>query len=175
MITKHRAFTLLELLVTFAIIGFISTVALAAVKTTQANSRSNRRLEDLKTVAKALELYYNDHQAYPSTSTPQNGRYTLYDCYDSRRYNDYIPGLASQYLSRLPHDPITTCTGNRDYNYAYTSDGKDYKFFAPMVPNCPGQLENCALGKKYGVEDPVRTCGMCDKAWSVYTPAARNW
>lgn len=172
----RRAFTLIELLVAIAIIGVLSAIAFAAINQARINARSERRLNDLKTIPKALELYYNDHNSYPSTTVVgPNGRYTLFDCYDVPRYDSYIPGLVPQYLSKLPHDPLGQCTGNHDYNYAYTSDGRDYKFFAPIMPNYFGHLENCDYGKKAGVVDPLRCCWCSDEAWSVYTPGAKLW
>ena len=170
-----HAFTIVELLIVIGIIGLLSAIGFAALRQAQRNARSERRLNDLKTVAKALELYFNDHNSYPKTLGGAPSTYTFFDCYDVPRYDSYIPGLAPKYISALPHDPLGKCTGNHDYNYAFTSDGRDYKFFAPMVPNNAGSLENCNYGKKYGVEDPVRCCWCQDEAWSVYTPGAKLW
>jgi general secretion pathway protein G len=64
---KRHAFTLVELLVVIAIIGLLSTVAVVATGSARINSRNMKRKADLVQISKALELYYSNNNAYPST------------------------------------------------------------------------------------------------------------
>jgi len=117
-----RGFTLIELLVVIAIIGLLSAVVLASLNTARAKSRDATRQETLHTLQTALELYYSDHNAYPSGGW-----------YGSSAGANWFAAL-SPYLASLPHDPEepTTCKwdSNEKYEYAYISDGVNYKIVA---------------------------------------------
>lgn len=66
--TKQKGFTLIELLVVIAIIGLLASVVLLSLNSARQKSRDAKRLADVRQVASALELYFNDCQAYPVTS-----------------------------------------------------------------------------------------------------------
>lgn len=64
---KNKAgFTLIELLVVIAIIGLLASVVLLALNSARAKSRDAKRLADVRQIASALELYFNDNSAYPT-------------------------------------------------------------------------------------------------------------
>ena len=65
------AFTLIELLVVIAIIGVLSTLSIVALGNARTKSRDARRVADVKQIATALELYYNDNGNYPVIITPR--------------------------------------------------------------------------------------------------------
>lgn len=67
--TNQKGFTLIELLVVIAIIGLLASVVLLSLNSARQKSRDAKRLADVRQVASALELYFNDCQAYPVTST----------------------------------------------------------------------------------------------------------
>ena len=64
---KNKGFTLIELLVVIAIIGILSSVVLASLNSARKKSRDAKRISDIKQLQLALELYYNDNSAYPTT------------------------------------------------------------------------------------------------------------
>lgn len=62
---KNKAgFTLIELLVVIAIIGLLASVVLLALNSARAKSRDAKRLADIRQIASALELYFNDNSGY---------------------------------------------------------------------------------------------------------------
>lgn len=63
-----KGFTLIELLVVIAIIGLLASVVLVSLSSARQKSRDAKRLADIKQVASAMELYFNDCQSYPVTS-----------------------------------------------------------------------------------------------------------
>jgi len=68
MINKNnkQGFTLIELLVVIAIIGLLSTLSILALNTARARARDAKRIADVKQIQTALEMYYNDNNAYPA-------------------------------------------------------------------------------------------------------------
>ena len=62
---KHSGFTLVELLVVISIIALLSVVAFYAVTYVKARARDAKRVADLDTFSKALELYNNNTGIYP--------------------------------------------------------------------------------------------------------------
>ncbi len=67
----QQGFTLIELLVVIAIIGLLASVVLLSLNSARAKSRDAKRMSDVRQIASALELYYNDNNSYPTTSLGQ--------------------------------------------------------------------------------------------------------
>ena len=103
-----RGFTLIELLVVIAIIGILSTVVLGSLNSARGKSRDSIRRQSLVQMRDALELYFNDHGAYPSTG----GSWYTSDAAGepggiTNNGGDWIPGLAaSGAITKLPSDPL---------------------------------------------------------------------
>ncbi|TSC66430.1 MAG: general secretion pathway protein G [Candidatus Doudnabacteria bacterium Gr01-1014_77] len=101
---KNKGFTLIELLVVIAIIGLLASVVLLALNSARAKSRDAKRLADVRQLATALELYYNDNNAYPTQAAAAvvtQGGTTL---------NVLVPN----YVGALPTSPApaeANCTG----------------------------------------------------------------
>lgn len=62
---NQKGFTLIELLVVIAIIGLLASVVLLALNSARQKARDAKRLADVRQVASALELYFNDNSSYP--------------------------------------------------------------------------------------------------------------
>ena len=73
---NKKGFTLIELLVVIAIIGLLSTLSVLALNGARARARDAKRISDIKQIQTALEMYYNENNAYPAglsqltTTTP---------------------------------------------------------------------------------------------------------
>ncbi|MDR3642937.1 MAG: prepilin-type N-terminal cleavage/methylation domain-containing protein [Candidatus Doudnabacteria bacterium] len=63
---NQKGFTLIELLVVIAIIGLLASVVLVALNGARAKSRDAKRIADIRQMASAMELFYNDNNSYPS-------------------------------------------------------------------------------------------------------------
>ena len=109
--TSQKGFTLIELLVVIAIIGLLASVVLLSLNSARQKSRDAKRLADMRQLACALELYYNDFSGYPLTAN--------------------IAALQPNYIGALPTAPTPndgSCAATTNaYTYASTS-GTTYSY-----------------------------------------------
>lgn len=159
---SHRGFTLIELLVVIAIIALLSSVVLSALNTARAKSRDAMRISELREIQKALETYYLQNNAYPTTGGGWRGNSPdCYGAYPSLGSASSIPNLSPTYISTIPQE-VQPSTGRC---FLYRSDGVDYKFLAHQT------MESCVSGTCL-LQDPAR---MSQQTSSVYTDGARSW
>jgi len=122
---SKRGFTLIELLVVIAIIGLLASIILASLNTARSKSRDARRLEDMRTIQTALELYASNNNGYPNTGSNPSG--SVDNWVYSLGTQPWIPGLTSAYVSSVPLDPENISpSGGPELVYYYNSDGPDY-------------------------------------------------
>jgi len=129
-----KGFTLIELLVVIAIIGMLSSIILASLNSARAKGRDARRIMDLRSIDTALELYYSDNRAYPSTGSLST---TYWDtgckrtpAAPDKKLKNWIPGLVPKYMGSLPKDPNPRDNARNYSNpascYMYASDGTNF-------------------------------------------------
>jgi prepilin-type N-terminal cleavage/methylation domain-containing protein len=112
---KSKGFTLIELLVVVAIIGILATVVLSSLSSARESARDAKRLNDVKTIQTALEMYANDNGGrYPIPMTMWAGSHT-----------DSWANLESILGTTLPVDPLNSSDGDKaaavdgEYVYSY--------------------------------------------------------
>lgn len=99
-----RGFTLIELLVVISIISFIASILIVAFHSAIQKGRDAKRVEDIAQLQKGLELYYQDHNAYPDSGgavAPDFAWSTSNDSSWQALQNELAP-----YLPTLPNDPL---------------------------------------------------------------------
>lgn len=62
---SKKGFTLIELLIVIAIIGILSSIAVVSVGNVRRLARDSKRLADMRQLQTALEMYFNESNAYP--------------------------------------------------------------------------------------------------------------
>lgn len=70
---KTRGFTLIELLVVIAIIGILSSVVLASLNTARTKARDAQRMQTVKSLKTAIELYATTNGVYPQYGSEGTG------------------------------------------------------------------------------------------------------
>lgn len=66
---KQKGFTLVELLIVIAIIGLLASVVMVSLDNAKQRSRDATRVQDIRGVISALELYFNKNNGYPQQAS----------------------------------------------------------------------------------------------------------
>src|SRR3989338_7928189 len=130
---RKSGFTLIELLVVISIIVLLSSIVLASLSTARARARDTRRIEDLRQIQTALELYFSDYGKYPE---PARG-YGFWSGHcegDFGNFDEYIIGLAPDYIFVLPRDPKYIHQNFRNRNVTHIFPLKQNICFLSAMP-----------------------------------------
>ena len=57
---QRSGFTLVELLIVIVVIAILASISIVAYQGIQSRARDSQLLQDVKTIAKAMEMYYAD-------------------------------------------------------------------------------------------------------------------
>lgn len=165
-------FTLIELMVTIAIIAILAAVGLVVYSTAQKSGRISKRAQDLDALKTALVIYRSSNPSYPATFAP--GGTVNYNPVETN-----LGVLVPAYMPMLPADPLGST-----YPYRYASDGVDYKIITnPSIPSS-GEMSAEQFNTIPNLVDPGRdqngsTCSVETGAnvagWAVYTSGACLW
>jgi type IV pilus assembly protein PilE len=87
-VASKAGFTLIEVMMTVAIVGILAAVALPSYRDYVLRGRISEPPTTLAAMAMKLEQYYQDHRDYGSTETKcgvpnPTGKYFLYSCHRS--------------------------------------------------------------------------------------------
>lgn len=123
LILNHKSgFTLIELVIVFAIIGILSGLVMTNLTSVIQKSRDGQRKADLRQIQSALEIYRSDQGSYPITvlkNCPTSATDSTLTKLGNATACDKI------YLNSVPHDP-----SGGDYSYNPTVGGKAYALVA---------------------------------------------
>mgnify|MGYP001606903980 FL=1 len=126
---KQRAFTLIELLVTIAIIAILSSITIVTFNGQSAKARDARRKSDLANLQQAIEMYYEDNGAYPTTDG-------FIDIPSGTLATELV---GKNYIGNIPYDPQGT-------QYMYYLDS--YVNNDPAKESCDGSATKYSLYAK---------------------------
>ena len=114
---NKKGFTLIELLIVIAILGVLAALISGNFITSLKKGRDAKRKADLEQTQRALEMYYEDKKAYPTTELTFGSA-----------LSDSVSGKI--YMQKVPNDPVS----GKNYQYL-SSDGTNYKLFACLENN----------------------------------------
>ncbi len=151
-----------------AIVGLLATISIISYANVKKNARDSKRKLDLKAIQRALDVYYQDNNAYPSTGGGWWGTCVNGGAHPNSGANGFVPNLAPAYIGQLPVDPTginrfpAICGADNAwacYLYNGNAAGTGYKLIAHCTPE--GQLP--AVGDPF--YEPNRSTyaiGVCD-------------
>lgn len=167
-----HGFTLIELLVVIAIIGILASVVLAGLDSARATARDSARIQTIKQIEVALEMYRNDNGRYPPIIHALGRETTCGSQTLNHGHCDRLQTLASALAPYITIDPTSLSNatqGNFYFNYA--SKGADGNssygmmfYLERMQPDDGGYYTNAIE-----VGDLPRYC------MSQYTGTDRDW
>jgi type II secretion system protein G len=137
----ERGFTLIEMMVVVAIIAILAALLMPNFSRARAQAQTATCIANLKTIGTALELYYTDHQYYP-TATMQT--------IDKQ----YLQGTSSPlngYLNQVPVDPAAGGSGSYEFSTQSTTGNNGvagYEVWCPGVHD-PSTLQGVAPGTTF--------------------------
>ena len=114
-LSNRRGFTLLELIVSMAIIGLLASFVLSAIYTAREKARDTDRLAELRELQAAIEFTYSRDGSYPISH---------WSCsHNSNWETGVLATTINEYMNQMPTDPINGGGGRSangsDYNYCY--------------------------------------------------------
>lgn len=136
---SKKGFTLIELLVVISIIGLLSSLVLASLNSTRAKSRDVKRMQDVRQIQLALELYYNKHGVYPNSGWVSSAE---------AGWTSILGVAMSEFLPTMPKDPLNTNSiapgyaynGNINYSYDCVGNVRNYGgtdgYIITVAENC---------------------------------------
>jgi prepilin-type N-terminal cleavage/methylation domain-containing protein/prepilin-type processing-associated H-X9-DG protein len=67
--TLKRAFTLIEILVSIAIISIMAFIIFAIIQSTKSNARKSTCIQNMRNISMEIKMYTNDNDGFPLTDT----------------------------------------------------------------------------------------------------------
>ncbi len=131
----QKGFTLIELLVVIAIIGVLATIVLVSLNTARSKARDVRRASDMRQVALAMEIYYDNEDSYPGDANETG-------CDDWATIGTAMTG---DEIGAMPSDP-----GNNAYTAEVNTLKTDYVLRSQMENSGAAGLETDIDTATYG-------------------------
>jgi prepilin-type N-terminal cleavage/methylation domain-containing protein len=137
--SSKKGFTLIELLVTISVISILATFGMALLSGVQKNARISKRIEDLKNIHTALEIYKGVKGNYPIVAS--------FSCASSV----LATSLEPDYMVKVPEDPLGV-----DSCYQYISNATDYKLITHSSVRTSGEMTPAQFNTQLSLIDPAR-------------------
>ena len=152
---RKQGFTLIELLVVIAIIGVLATLLIANFNATRSRARDTQRKSDLRNLATALRLYYNDFGGYPTSNASGEIMGCGADGVAVCEWGTSFATDAQSYMSYLPNAPRSD-DPSMQYSYLYVDDDN---YLISVV------MEN---GSDPAIPTSVTKCGIASPVEATY-------
>lgn len=177
---QSSAFTIVELLIVIVVVAVLAAVSVVAYTGIQGRAKDAQRLQDMKTIMKALEVYKITNGNYPAAVSTAG--FAGWEA--SSASGGFIPALvsASSGVTSVPVDPINSIAvsagiGSNSQNFLYF-----YHRYSPGSSNCDPnrghfyvlgvtRFDTIARGQSHpqteGLVCPLRTWGGSEGAYVV--------
>jgi type II secretory pathway pseudopilin PulG len=162
----------MEIMVVVAIIGILATIVMLSLGAARQKARDSQRLQNLRTIGQALELYRVSSGHYPVAS----GWVT--DC-GQPGANNWIPDDTDYswnltYLPHVPRDPKQNCAVGSPQTYQYWSDGQTYKLTTQLEGGVPANGTSSPQGEGLSFDGFSFTPVSGGQIVAVFSSSANN-
>ena len=138
---RTKGFTIVELLIVITVLAILAAITIVAYNGAQERAQNVRRLSDIKSVQRVIEVYQTEHGTYPQTTTNPKANWraadvlTDDDCSNGSSTANWIPAVSE----RLPQSGTVKPVGadGKTGCYLYVSDGKEYVLSAWNMLDTP--------------------------------------
>lgn len=169
----HSGFTIVELLIVIVVIAVLAAITIVAFNGMQARARDAARIDKIKHIAKAIELYKIDNGRYPAIQDGSGNEGSCGSQTENWGHCDRNKALSDALAPYITIDPTSLSSATQgSYYYYYHSWGFDnYQRFGLSVPveGNAGQNDGGFLSNSYEVGDLPTYCA------GQYTGADANW
>lgn len=169
-LNAKAGFTLIEVMVTVAIVLILSGFSFSVITSSQRSNRDTIRKTDLSNIQSALQQYYTDQSFYPSLTVTGLTVGSAFNnclgnptspCTPNKIYLNKLPGDptsgSSYYYMKFPNSPAcdNTSVDSRCYNYClYSSLENPPASLNSPSPSCPIPLSVAGTTYNYVVTQP---------------------
>ncbi|MGN6330311.1 MAG: type II secretion system protein [Motilibacteraceae bacterium] len=170
---RSAGFTIVELLIVIVVIGILVAITIVAYNGVQARARDSARIDKIKSIAQAIELYKVDNGQYPPILDDQGVETTCGSQTENWGHCDRNKQLADMLAPYIKIDPTSLSDATQgNYWYWYTSQSSDnYQTYGLMVylEGNGGQDDGGYFANAYEVGPKPRYC------MAKYAGSAANW
>jgi len=105
----RAGFTIVELLIVIVVIAILAAIVIVAYNGIQGRARDSSRVQDMKTIVKALEIYKTNNGSYPAANSTAGAAGWEVSTTGSAPTN-FLSALVSSTngISKVPVDPTNT-------------------------------------------------------------------
>lgn len=132
---KQRGFTIVELLIVIVVIGILAAITIVAYNGIQGRARDSQRLQDIKTIVKALEIYKTNNGAYPNPVSTANASGWEVSTNGSSATNFLSALVSNNGVSKIPVDPVNSGSNSGNPSTLTPTWGANlYEYFYYLYP-----------------------------------------
>ena len=175
--TTLKGFTIVELVIVFFVFVILAAIPVVAYNGIQYRANDSRRISDMKSIVKALELYKTQQGQYPSAQSMPSDQYAG-GWETSVRTGGFLNALSSgttSIISSVPMDPKNTWVSD-----SLTSGGRSSDNYVYFYHLYPAGANGCDVSRgAYYVLGVSRMGGVTSGSNHTDSPgfscSSRNW
>lgn len=166
--------TIVELLIVIVVISILAAISVVVYTGIQQRARDSQRSHDIRSIAKALEMYYVDHGEYPSSGCSLGSGCKINGSWVSTSDGSWAnleAQLVPEYVAELPQDPsASTATSPAIYG------GYNYDYVVLWNESCTNGRPREKYMLAYRLEassSKIETVGDCTNPPSSYSGSSQ--